>query len=334
MMTKATLGAATLAALCLTLTSGHGRLLDPISRMSAWRLGFPTPRNYYDHGMNCGSFQVQWMSNGGRCGICGDSWSGPRYYERPNGIMVKHDVITKEYRENDVITATVEVTAPHMGWNEFRICDVAKSGGIEATQECLNRTLLTDNSGRSRFFFTTNKTGLNNYSLVLPKGFTCSHCVFQWKWKVGNSWGCDETGCGLGHGVVQEEFYGCSDVKIVPKGTSVVATSRPTTPKKATTKRTPQTTTRSPVAVKTSTTRKPAGTTRKYTGATKSPNYYQILKEIFMRYNLPQRTFGEIDEEDPDLNLDDELPQEISGQDFLQMLLNQQDVNKLPFIDN
>jgi len=30
----------------------------------------------------------------------------------------------------------------------------------------------------------------------------------------GNSWGCDDEGCGLGFGN-QEEFYGCADVRIV-----------------------------------------------------------------------------------------------------------------------
>ncbi|KAI8786056.1 hypothetical protein BgiBS90_013414, partial [Biomphalaria glabrata] len=34
------------------------------------------------------------------------------------------------------------------------------------------------------------------------------------------SWGCDDLGCGIGRGDAHEEFYGCSDVSIVPKGSS------------------------------------------------------------------------------------------------------------------
>ena len=38
--------------------SGHGRLLDPASRASMWRLGFPTPPNYNDNELYCGGFMV------------------------------------------------------------------------------------------------------------------------------------------------------------------------------------------------------------------------------------------------------------------------------------
>ena len=49
--------------------------------------------------------------------------------------------------------------------------------------------------------------------LRLPAGLTCKHCVIQWWWRVGNSWGCDDEGCGLGHGP-QETFVNCADVQI------------------------------------------------------------------------------------------------------------------------
>jgi len=38
---------------------------------------------------------------------------------------------------------------------------------------------------------------------------TCNHCVFQWKYNTGNSWGTDrisgQSGLGLG---IQEQFFG------------------------------------------------------------------------------------------------------------------------------
>ena len=54
------------------LVSPHGRFIDPPSRVSAWRSGFPTQANYNDHETNCGGFGRQWQRNGGRCGVCGD----------------------------------------------------------------------------------------------------------------------------------------------------------------------------------------------------------------------------------------------------------------------
>lgn len=40
------------------LVSGHGRLLEPPSRSSAWRAGFKAPINYDDDQLYCGGFTV------------------------------------------------------------------------------------------------------------------------------------------------------------------------------------------------------------------------------------------------------------------------------------
>ena len=37
---------------------GHGRLIDPASRSSAWRFGWPTPKNYDDNQLYSGGFEV------------------------------------------------------------------------------------------------------------------------------------------------------------------------------------------------------------------------------------------------------------------------------------
>jgi len=52
----------------------HGRMMEPPSRASMWRVGFPTPKNENDNALYCGGFGVQYQQNGGRCGICGDPW--------------------------------------------------------------------------------------------------------------------------------------------------------------------------------------------------------------------------------------------------------------------
>lgn len=59
----------------------HGRLEIPAARNAAWRFGFNTPINYNDNELNCGGAGMQHNSNGGKCGVCGDSFSGLRSHE-------------------------------------------------------------------------------------------------------------------------------------------------------------------------------------------------------------------------------------------------------------
>ncbi|CAF0854868.1 unnamed protein product [Didymodactylos carnosus] len=60
--------------------NGHGRLDEPPARNSAWRYGFKVPADYDDVGLNCGGLGVQ-KTNNGKCGTCGDSYTGTRYHE-------------------------------------------------------------------------------------------------------------------------------------------------------------------------------------------------------------------------------------------------------------
>merc|ERR1711970_868783 len=80
-------------------------------------------------------------------------------------------------------------------------------------QSCLKKMQLADGSYRWKIPRPW-PMGNNKISVKLPAGLRCSQCVIQWKWHCGNNWGCDKSGCGMGHGP-QEEFYGCADVKIV-----------------------------------------------------------------------------------------------------------------------
>jgi hypothetical protein len=48
----------------LPQANGHGRLIEPPSRSSAWRYGFNTPVNYNDHELFCGGFTKQHQTNG------------------------------------------------------------------------------------------------------------------------------------------------------------------------------------------------------------------------------------------------------------------------------
>ena len=113
----------------LTLVSliyGHGRMIDPASRNSAWRFGFPNPPHYTDNELNCGGFNVQWKTNGGKCGVCGDP------YHEKNQLHVypgkyANNIITKTYREEQEIEVVIEITSNHMGTFFFKI------GELDAT---------------------------------------------------------------------------------------------------------------------------------------------------------------------------------------------------------
>lgn len=50
------------------VSNGHGRLIEPPSRSSAFRYGFQTPPNYNDHELYCGGFARQ-QRNGGKVKI-------------------------------------------------------------------------------------------------------------------------------------------------------------------------------------------------------------------------------------------------------------------------
>lgn len=51
-----------LGTLCLLAMAagafGHGRLMDPPGRSTAWRFGFDTPKYYNDNELNCGGLRV------------------------------------------------------------------------------------------------------------------------------------------------------------------------------------------------------------------------------------------------------------------------------------
>ena len=75
------------------------------------------PHASYTIGMH---FQVQWNKNGGRCGICGDPYNGPRDNEA--GGRFATGIIAKRYTEGQTITVSLDITVNHGGYFEFRMC--------------------------------------------------------------------------------------------------------------------------------------------------------------------------------------------------------------------
>lgn len=80
----------------------------------------------------------------------------------------------------------------------------------DATQACLNATVLrladSDLSTQTKFIIEPNYQFVT-INLKLPNNLKCDHCVFQWKWVTGNSWGHDDlrnvscVGCGVIQGI-------------------------------------------------------------------------------------------------------------------------------------
>lgn len=195
-------------------TLGHGRLIEPPSRASAWRQGFPTPHNYNDHELYCGGFSRQWNKNNGNCGICGDAWDQKTPRPHEFGGRFGQGVTVRKYLLNSVITIRVELTANHNGYFEFRLCPHMEN----TTQECLDQNLLEQYAPESKEVVTKfyPKDGNKIYEMQykLPKDLICEHCVIQWRYIAGNNWGMCSDGngaVGCGH---QEEFRACADVAI------------------------------------------------------------------------------------------------------------------------
>lgn len=189
---------------------GHGMLIDPPSRASAWRFGFDLPKEYDDNQLWCGGLTKQ-IRNGGKCGVCGDDWSLPEPRPHEYGGKYGQGVIVRNYAKDQVIPLKVDLTANHVGYFEFRICPGLKN----TTQECLDKYVLElDGKPGETKYYPTRETKIFTMHYKLPKGLTCDHCVIQWLYNAGNNWGMCANGTGaLGCGP-QEQFRACADVSI------------------------------------------------------------------------------------------------------------------------
>jgi len=191
--------------------SGHGMIMDPVNRASRWRIDNSTPRDYNDMEGFCGGYPVQWEKNGGKCGLCGDSFDipTPRYHEL--GGMFGQGVIVSTYKQGSTISVTAKITANHRGYFYFRICNVDNE---RESDDCFNRYKLLTASGTDTYELPSTDAKDYIMSLRLPSDLTCNHCVLQWTYVAGNNWGWCPDGTGkLGCGP-QEHFRTCSDIKI------------------------------------------------------------------------------------------------------------------------
>lgn len=186
--------------------SGHGYLYQPVARSSAWRKWPSMFKAYYsDMSLFCGGKWKQHGENGGKCGICGEDASlQPKLFEK--GGSYYQNYVYAKYPVGGIIDASVKLTANHKGNFQFRVCNIDGWQG-DATEECLDKTVLADLNGNKEIpIRTEDGTGMMNFKLQLPSDLSCTRCVFQWKYTAGNSWGNGD----------QEEFRGCSDIQVLP----------------------------------------------------------------------------------------------------------------------
>jgi len=196
------------------LCSGHGRLMEPPSRASQWRMGFDNPRDYNDNQGFCGGKDHQHQEMGGLCGICGDPYDGPLDHQAPGGVYANGNIVA-DYTQGSWIDVFVDITTNHLGFFTFRICpnnDIKQ----DPEQDCFDKYVLQTDSGSDRFPVTDWRKGYWNTSVELPAEMTCDQCILQWTYTAGNDWGTCENGTSsLGCGP-QETFRACADIKINP----------------------------------------------------------------------------------------------------------------------
>ncbi|KAJ8674246.1 hypothetical protein QAD02_005508 [Eretmocerus hayati] len=205
----------------LTEIFGHGMLMDPVSRSSAWRKGFENPINVDDNALYCGGVhQDRERRENFTCGVCGDDHNLPQ--PRPNeyGGEFGNGTIVKTYKVGERIEVSVNVTACHRGTFEFSLCPLDGSKDIE-TEDCFRKFPLKgkmitphNDTEETYFFGPADVNGDYTIELQLPANFTCQHCSFRWEWIVGNNVGyclngTEALGCGT-----QETFRNCADISI------------------------------------------------------------------------------------------------------------------------
>jgi hypothetical protein len=126
-----------------------------------------------------------------------------------------------------------------LGYFEFRLCpfDLGHSHRRRRhrlTQRCLDKYLLIIGPSDSNFNGDDTRYylphGNNSYFYVpvqLPSEISsCKHCILQWKYHAGNTWGKDHKcrKC-LGCADQQEEFYNCADIEIIERSFNELNTS-------------------------------------------------------------------------------------------------------------
>ncbi|XP_041356040.1 uncharacterized protein LOC121373444 [Gigantopelta aegis] len=148
-----------------TCVHAHGRLVEPPGRATAWRYGFKTPINYNDNALYCGGFGTH---------------VSERTTVSTSGGKTPRESSLDEYTQGQTITVTVQITANHFGYFEFRLCPV-NNVKVQATHACLDQNVLKQPDGSIRKYIGSTR-GMIDVTLRLPPHVTCSQCLIQWRY--------------------------------------------------------------------------------------------------------------------------------------------------------
>ncbi|XP_003696457.1 uncharacterized protein LOC100865713 [Apis florea] len=167
---------------------GRGIMLDPISRSSAWRKGFPVEPNYNDHELFCGGIDIQYGQNKGKCGECGDDYAVSRPRSNENGGLYGTGVIVKRFKLGQNINVKLKLTDNRFGTFKFNLCPLNETFNLE-TEECFDQyPLRLINEYNNYEFQVPNVKTEFNITVLMPN-ITCNQCVFRWTYQAGTNLG-------------------------------------------------------------------------------------------------------------------------------------------------
>ncbi|CAH1999647.1 unnamed protein product [Acanthoscelides obtectus] len=186
-------------------------MLEPVSRSSRWRFDPTASKNYEDNQLFCGGFYVQHYLNGGRCGICGDSFDAPHPQDNENTGLYGDGTIVAEYKNGSVIDVHIQITANHRGHFTYSLCEMPDPNLPEPGEECFVPLLLENSSLQ----YEVSSTEFQIFNRIRLPNIFCPRCVLRWTYTAGNNWG----DCGNGTSAVgcgpQETFVNCADISIL-----------------------------------------------------------------------------------------------------------------------
>ncbi|XP_045183724.2 uncharacterized protein LOC123542126 [Mercenaria mercenaria] len=200
-------------------------MLKPTHRGMMWTRGSYNSAGYNYMGINCGGIGNV-KKNDGKCGLCGDSYTGPRHHET-GGKYATGAIADVSDRGQRNIYVKVLLNSNQGGYFEFKLC---ASNGTAETQACFDKHWLKISEGRlqgDEYTYYVHRAGIIPLTIEIPDGVYCDKCVLQWTYVTGNTFGRDEhgVGClGCGH---QETYVNCADITI--KGWEIPITPPPPT---------------------------------------------------------------------------------------------------------
>ena len=82
---------------------------------------------------------VQWNTNAGKCGVCGDPWNEPMPRAHEIGGLFYKGILGRRYTPGQVIDVEVELTSNHNGHFEFRLCPLRGYQMNAETEGCFEK---------------------------------------------------------------------------------------------------------------------------------------------------------------------------------------------------